>query len=296
MTTNLRREQDTMATATKKTADKKKPGTGLAKWDEQLAKYAQEAAATEANTGAGLKTFSLKSGVLSLDDQAMPNNEMAVIVLDHVLENIYYGADFDVDNPTPPICFAFGRDETIAPHKNVVERDQQQHDKCAGCPMNEYGTASRGRGKACANKRRLLCIPAGSFTKQGEFKFIDDVEHYEDAQPAFLKLPTTSTTAWALYVKQLAGALRRPPFAVVTKIKVVPDAKSTFKVQFEAIQELDDEDLMEVLIKRHEEARKLIEQPYNLDAEEQEEKPKGKGAKGKPAAKKAPVKTARKKY
>lgn len=265
-----------------KAAPATEPGKGLQPWDEQLAKYAAEAAAVEANAGSGLHSFSLKAGVLSLDDQPMPNNEMAVVVLDHILEDLYYANEYDPDAVTPPSAYALGRDEktmrwsddSIAPYAGEL---------CKDSDINQWGSAKKGRGKACRNMRRLLMIPAGTFDKHGEFKLITDENHYKNAEMAFMKVPPTSITNWAVYVKQLAGALKKPPFAVVTKIKVIPDAKSQFKVTFEAMEELP-ADLFETLVSKHDQAAQLIMQPYDLSGDA-EEKPEPKG-KGKAAAKK----------
>jgi len=285
--------------AAKKATATKKPGTSMAAWDEQLAKYAEQAAATEANTGSGMKSFALKSGVLSFDGEALPNSEMAVIILDHILANEYFDTDYDPDTPQPRACFALGRDAiAMAPHESVVAAGQAQHATCQGCLMNEFGSAVKGRGKACGNRRRLIVIPAGTFDKRsGEFKMIEDESHYEQAQGAFLNLPVMSAQGYARYVKQLKGSLNRPPFAVVTRVKVVPDAKSQFLVTFEAIEELPAE-LIGTIIKRHEEAEELIMVPFSLVADDQEEAAPKKGGKAtskKPAAKTA-TGNARKKY
>src|SRR5690606_31878069 len=84
--------------------------TALATYDEELAKLAEEAASQEANTGGG-QFFSTRGGVLSLNGAPIPNNEMAVIILDGILVNTYYQGGFDPDSPSSPICYAFGRDE-----------------------------------------------------------------------------------------------------------------------------------------------------------------------------------------
>jgi hypothetical protein len=82
--------------------------------------------------------------------------------------------------------------------------------------------------------------------------------------------------------------MKRPPLGVFTKIKVVPDANSQFKVTFEALGLVPNE-LMKAIMDRKPEAVSTIESPYKLG--ELEEKPvKGpasrKGATpAKPAAK-----------
>ena len=272
--------------ATKKATASKT--TALVKWDEELAKQAEVAAGMEANTGGG-QFFSTKGGILSWQDAPLPNNQMAVVILDSVLENVYYEGRYDPDVPQGPVCFAFGRDEkTMAPHKIVVEAGNQQcgaSGLCAGCEMSEFGTAEVGKGKACRNTRRLGMIPAGTFNAAGKFELIEDEEHFASTAVGFMKLPVTSVKGYASFVKQVAGALRRPPFGIVTKVKVVPDPKSQFKVVFEPIMNLPDE-LMGAIMQRHEEVKSTIDFPYQPNDEEQAPPPKrGSRAAQKPAAK-----------
>lgn len=262
--------------------------TGLVKWDEELAKQAEVAARMEANNGGG-QFFSTKGGILSWQDAPLPNNQMAVVILDFVLENVYYEGRYDPDVPQSPVCFAFGRDEkTIAPHKIVVEAGNQQCGAaglCAGCKMNEFGTAEVGKGKACRNTRRLGMIPAGTFNAAGKFELIEDEEHFASTAVGFMKLPVTSVKGYASFVKQVAGALRRPPFGIVTRVRVMPDPKSQFKVVFEPVMNLPDE-LMGIIMQRHEEVKSTIDFPYQPNDEEQVLPPKrGSRAAQKPAAK-----------
>lgn len=261
--------------------------TALVKWDEELARQAEVAAGMEANTGGG-QFFSTKSGVLSWQDAPLPGNQMAVVILDSVLENVYYEGRYDPETPQGPVCFAFAREEkTMAPHSVVTEAGNEQcgaSGLCAGCPMNEFGTAEVGKGKACRNTRRLAMIPAGSFnTQTGKFELNEDPEHYSATGMGFMKLPVTSVKGYASFVKQVAGALKRPPFGIVTKVKIVPDPKSQFKVVFEPIMSLPDE-LMEAIMARHKEAASTIDFPY-APFEEQEAPPPRSRAAQKPAAK-----------
>lgn len=257
-----------------------------AKWDEELARQAAESAKMEESTSTG-SFFGLKSGVLAFNDSPLPNNEMAVIILDSVLENVYYEGKYDPDEPQGPVCFAFGRDEKdMHPHQVVIDNGSACSEMCQGCDNNEWGSADTGRGKACRNTRRLAMIPAGKFEANGKFKAFTDIEHFESASIASMKLPVTSVKGYAAFVKQVTGALRRPPHAIFTKVKVVPDPSSQFKVTFEALSQVPD-NLMGVIMARHEEAMANIEQPYSLgdDAPARGKKP-AKGAK-KPAAKPA---------
>ncbi len=268
------------------TPRKKSTTTAIATWDEELAKYAQAYEAQEASVAAG-QFFSLRAGQLSFNDTPLDHNQMAAIIIDAVMENAYYTEAYDSDNPTPPTCFAFGRDPgEIAPHPDVVALGQQMHEQCQGCPMNEFGTADRGRGKACRNSRRLALIPAGTFDRSGQFTAYDDPHHFVSTPLAFLKLPPTSVKGYAAYVKSLAAGLRKPPFVMFTLIKVAPDPTTQFKVIFEALAPAPDE-LIPTLIQRHEEAQAVIEFPYDLTSTPAPT-PAPKGGRRSPA--KAPVK------
>ena len=73
------------------------------KWDDELAKMAQVAADME-ETVTG-QFFSLKGGILSWNDAPVPNNEMAVIILDSILENVFYEGAYDPENIQGPFGF-----------------------------------------------------------------------------------------------------------------------------------------------------------------------------------------------
>ena len=235
-------------------------------WDEQLAQQAKVAAEMESGAAGG-QFFSLKGGILSWNDNPLPGNAIVAVILDHVLENVFYEGEFDSENPTPPCCFAFGRDSSdMRPHEAVIKNKSDQHDFCAGCPMNQWGTADKGKGKACRNTRRLALIPAGEINaKTGEVaKTFEDAAHYESAGIGFLKMPVTSVKPFANFVQSVASVFARPPHGVIVKISVEPDAKTQFKVVVEPLAKCPDK-IMPAIMKRHEEARALIEFPYTLE-------------------------------
>lgn len=259
-------------------AAKKSTGKALMRWDEELAKQAEVAAAMEANAGGG-QFFSLKSGVLSWQDAPMPDNQMAVVILDHIFETVYYAGEYDASNPQAPDAFAFARrEEDLEWHKDSVA--PYAGTPCKGSDVCEWGSADKGRGKAAKETRRVAMIPAGEF-KNGKFQLIDDEAHYLDTPVGFMRLPVTSVKGFAGFVKQIAGALRRPPHGIVTKVKVVADPKSQFRVLFEPIESIPDE-LMGAIMKRREEVMAMIDFPYQ-PREEEAAAP----ARGKPAARKA---------
>jgi hypothetical protein len=272
-----------MARAPKTTAAATESSNALIPWQEQLAKDAAIAADMEANAGGG-NFFSVRGGILSFNDAPLKNNEMAVVITDAILENVFYDGVYDSSTPQAPLCFAFGRDEmAMKPHDNVVKNGSEQFDKCRGCPMNEFGTANAGKGKACRNTRRLAMISAGEFDEQGRFKMVKEADHFESAALGFMKLPVTSIKGYAAFVKQVVGVLGRPPHGIFTKVKVIPDPKTQFRVIFEALGPIPDH-IMPAVMKRNQEARATIEQPYNLEVEA----PAAPAGKGRNAAPKRP--------
>ena len=291
-----------MAT-TKKTAAKKAAKTttkSMTVFEEKMREKAKLAAAIEQGVGGGGSFVSVQGGRLSFQGAEIPGNKMIVVVVDHILENLYYGDErYDPENPSPPLAYAFGRDEdTIRWHENSIE--EYAGELCKDSDINQWGSADKGKGKACKNIRRLALLTEDQ---------IEDAESIEAATPAYMKIPVTSVKGWAGYVRQLANTLERPPLGVLTEISVVPDPKSQFKVQFKLVEAIDDAEILEALFAKQEIVEKEIEFPYAPASEEEEEEDE-RPARGraKPAAKKkaaparktttarAPSKTAKRKY
>lgn len=233
----------------------------IMKWDAELAKYAADVAAKEQMpTGSFV---SVRGGVLSIGGQPMKDNKVEVVIVDHIFENAYYVGDFDPDQPQPPHCYAFERDEKeLKPHEKAHD---PQHDQCAGCPKNEFGTADKGKGKACKNTRRLAIISATDLSK----------ESITDGALFYWKLPVTSVKGWASYAQGLARVMKRPPFSVITEIAVVPDPQTQFKLTFRHVGNVPPE-LQSSVMKRREKVMEEIAAPYGVPSEPRP-KSKGKG-------------------
>ena len=243
----------------------KKTGKNLIKWEEQLAQYAEEGAQGE-ERGPG-QMVTVRGGVMMFQGAAIDDNELSAVIIDHIKVNAFYGGEFDPDNPQPPLCYAYGRGkDDMAPHEEATE---PQSDSCETCPHNEWGSAEKGRGKACKNTRRLALIAT------------DSLEDIEEAPVAFMHLPVTSVAAWSQYVNKLQDTLHRPTFAFVTEIKVVPDPKTQFRIGFKATEQFDDAATFEQLVAKKEDVASHITFAYSKVQES--EAPKGRG--GRNAAK-----------
>ena len=267
-------------------------GTALEKYKQKMAQAATQYAGEEQVGGSFIST---RGGILKYGEEELPGNEMLVVVLDAVHENTYFPDRFDADLILPPKCFALGRSEKdMEPHENVPDPDDEgaddsyfelQADLCSQCPHAQWGSADTGRGKACANRRRLALIPAGRFVETGkkretEMEVFDEPEHYRDADIAMLKLPVTSVKNWSKYVHQISKEHQRPPFGVLTHVYLVPDTKTQFKIMFDCIEVIEDEDVLDILFARNEEAMEIIERPYEEPTEEQMAAPQQKSRSG----------------
>ena len=242
----------------------------LTTYDEKWATMAQKAAEAEpVNAGTWL---SARGGELVIGGEALPGAQAAVIIIDSFNENTYYEGKYNPEEPMPPVCYAAGRDgETMFPSEAMqvdLNYFQPQHMDggtvlgCQGCPMNQWGSAAQGRGKACQNRRRLTLIPAGQYVPRERnsrdlvLEVFDDARHFEQADIAFFKIPVTSVKNWAKYVHQLATSVRRPPAGVMTRLAIVPHAENQIEVTFEMLDLVPDS-LADIVIGRRQTAEAL---------------------------------------
>lgn len=241
----------------------------LVRIEDQWAEQAQKAADSEQLVaGAFLST---QGGVLKFGDEVMPGNQVCVIVIDCINENTFYEGKFDPQEKAPPICYAFGRgvDEEMAPHESMqvdLTYFEPQAETCGVCPLNEWGSADQGRGKACQNRRRLSLLPAGFYTpKRGsrdfDLELFDDPAHFRSADLATIKLPVTSVKEWAKFVHEIATNFRRPPHGVIIRLYLEADAGSQYKVKFEVVEEVSN-DIALVVMDRHAKAQEVKIQGY----------------------------------
>lgn len=237
---------------------------------QQLAKQAQGYVSQEAAALSGGAFLSIRGGILSFGEDRLPGNQVCAIVLDSVMENTYYGTKYDPDQPSAPTCYAFGRSlDEMAPHPSMqsdLEYFRPENHDCKTCPMNEWGSAAIGRGKACQNRRRLALIPAGQYvprkgSRDFDLHMVDDPQAIASSDVVFMKLPVTSVKTWAKYATSIAAEHQLPPHGVITRIYVEPHPKWQYEVLFEALAPVSD-DLLTAAMRRHEEARQTIVRGY----------------------------------
>ena len=231
-----------------KKPDAKKPSTALVKWDEELAKMAAET--TKGYKLSQGKFLSLKGGRISYNGADVPDNTLRCVVVGAVFENQYYDEDvpYDPENPSIPLCYAFGEEDAMSPHEACRE---PKSEVCKECPLNQYESAQRGKGKACKNVVRLALIAES------------DLEDLDAAEIIYAKIPVMSVANWKAYnLRELRDGLSRPYWSVVTEISTEPDSKSQFKVVFSVGEVIEDSSLFGPVKALWEKAMKGIDFPY----------------------------------
>jgi hypothetical protein len=213
----------------------------LSIFENELEKLANASMVAERGS-TGTTFLSTSGGILKYRDNPIAGNALEVVVLASPVERLYYTTRYDPTNKAGPVCFALGNAmSTLKPNGSAPEK---QSDSCMGCPKDQWGSAlNGGKGKACSEKRRLLVMTADS---------IGSVEAINMAEVAALRTPVTSVRGFAVYLQKIATATKRPLSAVVTKISVVADAKTQFKVNFDYVRSIDDLDIVKALIARGE--------------------------------------------
>jgi len=215
-------------------------GTQIETLEQQLARQL----AAQALAAQGMRTsgsyISFKNAILKVDGQPVPNNTADVRVLAVVGERAWYDGEFDADQVQVPACYAL---DSTEPHELAAD---PQSDACATCEKNKWGSAARGRGKACREGARVIVVPAGT--------------PLDIAQMSTAKFPVTSlasVTAFSSRCTQ-AGKLTGE---MITTLSVVEDKKSFFKASL-TIKEVTNNMDMQLLLKKQQEAYQLAVTPY----------------------------------
>lgn len=191
----------------------KKPGKALATMRDLENLYATEAqvAAKAAPAPEGIPRISANDQMFRIGDNELPD-PLAVIVVAETLLNVWYEEEYDADSPSPPSCFALheaveGADRLMVADPSSPNIQGGPDHRCAGCEMNQFGSAEKGRGKACANTRQLCVVMADdpAFGDGQELRY------------AVLGLSPTALTPWGKFVAALSKIEHRPPHGVVAQ-------------------------------------------------------------------------------
>ena len=227
---------------------------------ERFTKIAEAQRKQERSTG---QFFSIKAGQLTFAGNPIAGNRMDTVVLESIHERVYFPEKYGTTDNTSPACFAYSQTgEDMAPH---AEASVPQAKRCAECPHDKWGTSDNGKGKACREGRRLALLSASDLSDPGKVA---------DGAVGYLRLPVTSVRGFSTYVQGVVGGSNLPLFCFVTRVSVVPDAKTQVKVNFERVGPIQGDDVMEAVFNRATAEAENIQFPYpKRDAEEAPAKP-----------------------
>ena len=232
-----------MATAKKATvkpgtavAVKKPSSTAVANIQDMLRKQAEaNAARIEPGGGKSIRIGQDKS--FTLPDGTKTREALQLVVVDFVSRNEYYEGAYNKDEITPPNCFAIHPEpKQLVPSTNSPDK---QNDDCASCPMNQFGSAPTGAGKACKNTRLLAVLPPDAD---------DETEIWT------LKVSPTGIKAFDSFVAGVNRAFQLPPIGVVVTVGF-SDAKDFPSLEFTDPQPNDN---VAAHFGRQDEAREML--------------------------------------
>lgn len=127
------------------------------------------------------------------EDHPIPSSELVGVIVDHHPVNAYWSAEYGSGSASAPDCSSM----------DGVHGSSGR--LCASCPHNQFGTASRGGGKACRNMHRLYILQSG------------------EVIPVILAVPPTGITALRDYIGKKLLLRGLQPHKVVTRITLKKD-------------------------------------------------------------------------
>lgn len=152
------------------------------------------------------------------DGSADMAKEIVGIILSHHPQNSYWMGNYTGGNESPDCASNDGITGTNTTTGKVT--------KCAECPMNEYGTAAVGNGKACKNQHKVYILQENAIL------------------PAILSIPPTSIKAFRDYVGKRLLLRGKKPADVITKVSLTKATSSTnlsySQCVFTKVADLDD--------------------------------------------------------
>lgn len=267
--------------ASVKTPASKKTGTGMMSPKDLENYYAAQAEIESGRLPAGVgNKLSIKGGSFTYRGADL-GETIDVVVLGFVFRNEFYGDAYDPENPSIPACYAISADrDGMAPHEDAPE---PQHEECDSCELNQFGTAERGRGKACKNIRFLAIISASDLDNSPT-----------DIEIVLLSVPPSSIGAFDKHVKGVNKVLKRPVNGVITRLSF-DEGEDFVALKFETVEGIKDPGHAATIKAKADQAAEMLLMPYDtsnyVPLADRE-----KARKKRPAVKKAPAKQATSKF
>lgn len=157
------------------------------------------------------------------DDPENPDytKTLTGVILYHHPNYVYWAEGSEYDENATPLCTSVDGKVGIGDPGGI----------CSTCALNEYGTASEGRGKACKNMRMLYLLCNGEY------------------MPYQLALPPTSLKPFKDFINQAFLLRRRASYGSIIQIslKKVSNGSNDYSVAvFRRILDFEGEKLAQV--------------------------------------------------
>jgi hypothetical protein len=223
-------------------------------WEDQMAKAAKAIATVERPS---VNKISMRGGILQIDDRPLTDNLFTCVIVGAVHEQVRFDEKWDPTKIVPPVCYAFSEKAAVkgemAPDENVPDPVSLV---CAGCSSRSFGEG--GVKPKCQSRRRIAVVAWNSDNT------LDD-EIYTLSFPAY-----SSGKVYQAYASEVAISENRPPYGVITEVKLANHPKWQYILDFKNLGRVPDEEMVSVMGKVGA-AVAALTTPYDMSGPVQEE-------------------------
>lgn len=238
-------------------------------WEEKLRARAKD---VKSMLTSGIPRITHANQIISVDNQRMAGNKLALIVLGIAWVKTYFEKEFTQGSHDTPGCYAFGHEERgLVHHARSPAPQVEAGVSCDQCPHNRFGTALKGKGKRCSDRPTLLCLLASDLEKasgENAQKVVAKAKEYQ------LQVPPTSISLLNEYVGGLGTQTDHGDIGeAIMELGVQGRTKGLgYELTFTFLGKVPRE-AMPFLVARGESAFDRIAQPFPVITESEEEKP-----------------------
>lgn len=213
------------------------------------ATVAEELAALQARIAApaGNRIKVLNSGKFHIPGIGEVEAPLNVVIVDFAARNDLYEGTFNKSNPSPPVCAAWGfkNNDDLVPDEASTK---PQADDCRSCPMNQFGSA--GKGKACKNTRLVAVLPPDA----------------KDDDPILtISVSPTGIKKFDSFVQQIALKLQNVPRAFEVEMFTIPAGNSDARTAAFGNPKPLKPEVFAAICERHAEARGIVSAPARFE-------------------------------
>lgn len=239
-------------------------------WEAKLRERAKERRSVET---LGLPRIGTKGGILKIGDKPVDGNKLDIVPVGVFYAKTYFEHEWTKDSKESPNCYAFGdgTDKGLHPHSAAPNK---QAEACDTCPHNAFGTAEKGRGKRCADKRRIVFILSSDLRRLGEKPTAEEItKGVAKAQLYQIDVPPGSLKGFGQFLASLQGVTPHDDITeAIVEVKGTPQEQA-FTIDFRFLDKVPSA-FMPALVARSEPLfSTFINQPYPVIAQEEVQAP-----------------------